>query len=250
MLPILLFETRSYLSNKMALFWTVAYPVAMLALLIALFDPGTDGGDVFSSYRFKTTVGLVSLTIISTALFGMGQALGEMREQRAMLPYLFLPTTVFSTVLAILCSRIIAVLLFSIAFLTGAFAVLGVEVDFSAIAALQVLASLVAASLFTFSLALPLLSVSRNATTIIALANVVNIYAIMSAGVFIPAEFIPGWGKVFITTSPFYYFNLGLQTAFQEGFGAIEWTVHGLCALSAVAIAYASAGGRLLVPKQ
>ncbi len=53
MFPILAFETRSYISNKMAIFWTVAYPIAMLSLLISIFDPGLATDDVFASYRFK-----------------------------------------------------------------------------------------------------------------------------------------------------------------------------------------------------
>lgn len=66
MTPILLFETRSYISNKHALFWTVAYPITMLALLIFIFDTGSVLSDnVFDSYRFRTIVGLLTLTIIN-----------------------------------------------------------------------------------------------------------------------------------------------------------------------------------------
>lgn len=249
MLPVLLFEMKSYLSNRMALFWMAVYPVAMLALLIVLFDPGLVHGDVFASYRFQTIVGLVALTIVSTALFGMGQALGERKVGRAMVPYLFLPTTIFSVVLAILFSRIIAVLLFSVAFLLGSFAVLGIEAGYSPVIALQVLATLSAYSLFSFAVVLPLVLVSSNATTIIALANVVNIYAIMSSGVFIPIAFLTGWSKLFITTSPFYYFNLGLQSSFQNGFGLIEWSVNLSAALFALALLYFTSTRRFLVPK-
>ena len=111
MLAIAKFELKSYLSNKMALFWTVGYPVAMLALLIAAFDPGIATDDPTESYRFRTTVGLVTLTIVSTALFGMGQAISEMRTQKAMIPYMFLPVTTFSVIMSVtrdmsgLCTR-------------------------------------------------------------------------------------------------------------------------------------------------
>lgn len=248
MLAIAKFELKSYLSNKMALFWTVGYPVAMLALLIAAFDPGIATDDPTESYRFRTTVGLVTLTIVSTALFGMGQAISEMRTQKAMIPYMFLPVTTSSVISAILLSRIVVILGFSLLFFVGAFWMLDVQLDVTAALVARVTAAVFAASFFSFAVVLPLLLVSKNATTVIALANVVNIYAVMSAGVFIPIEVMPDWSRLFITTSPFYTLNLGVRQAFDASPPAylLVGTV-GLVLVSAL-IVYLSSRRKLMVP--
>ena len=249
MFPILAFETRSYISNKMAIFWTVAYPIAMLSLLISIFDPGLATDDVFASYRFKTTVGLITLTIVSTALFGMGQAMSEMRAQRALIPYLFLPVSASTIIFAILFSRIIIIVGFSAGFFYGAFFILGVDINYTAIIVLQVFLSLLAASLFSFALVLPLLYISRNAATIIALANLVNIYALMSAGVFIPMEALPSWSKIFVISSPFYYLNIGLQASFEQDFGAFVLLTGAAISALGIGIVMILASNKLLVPK-
>ena len=220
----------------------------LLALLIAAFDPGIATDDPTESYRFRTTVGLVTLTIVSTALFGMGQAISEMRTQKAMIPYMFLPVTTFSVISAILLSRIVVILGFSLLFFVGAFWMLDVQLDVTAALVARVTAAVFAASFFSFAVVLPLLLVSKNATTVIALANVVNIYAVMSAGVFIPLEVMPDWSRLFITTSPFYTLNLGVRQAFDASPPAylLVGTV-GLVLVSAL-IVYLSSRRKLMVP--
>ncbi len=249
MKAIFLFELKSYITNRLALFWTVVYPVAMLALLIALFDRGNVSSEFHESYRFKTTVGIVMLTIVSTALFGMGQSMSDMRAKRALVPYILLPTTTVKVVLAILLSRIVAVFLFSLLFFLGAFWWLGVAVPLNVHTVLQVFVSITAASLFSFSLVLPLLAISKNTTTIIALANIVNIYALMSAGVFIPKEVLPSWSEIFVTSSPFSHLNTVLQAAFHQVFGGVMWGLNVLLLGAAAIIIKLASTRKLLVPK-
>lgn len=248
MRAIVAFELKSCLSNRMALFWTVAYPVAMLAFLVMVFDTGVPAADFTESYRFQTTVGLVSLTIASTALFGMGQALSEMRTHRALIPYLFLPATIFGVMWAILSSRIIVTFGFSLLFITGAFMVLGVRVPLHPLTVVQVVVSILAASLFCFAIMLPLVALSRNATTIIALANVLNIYALLSSGVFVPVRVLPDWAVGFVATSPFFWLNTGLQKAFVAGQGVEFWGTQAVLALVGLGVAWASSSRRIMVP--
>ena len=248
MLALIAFELKSYLSNRMAMFWTVAYPIVMLAFLVIIFDPGTPVATFTESYSFQTTVGLVSLAIASTALFGMGQAMSDMRKHRVLVPYLFVPQSVFSVVTAILLSRIIVIFGFSVVFIIGSFATLGVDAVVHPQVILQVTASILVASLFCFALVLPLIAVSKNATTIISLANVVNIYALLSSGVFIPLAVMPDWSVGFITTSPFYHLNAGLQAAFVPTTGLEFWLIHFGLAVLGLAIAYVSSNRRIMVP--
>ena len=248
MYSVLAFELKSFLSNRMALFWTVAYPIAMLVFLVSVFDPRLPVAEFYESYRFKTTVGLVSLTIVSTALFGMGQAMSDMRTHRALIPYMFLPGSTFRIVFSILLSRIIVVFGFSMIFIVGGFLIMGVEVEPSPITVLQVAVSLLVTSLFAFSLILPLIAVSKNATTIISLANILYIYALLSSGVFIPLEAMPDWSHAFITTSPFHYLNIGLQAAFRTVDIGWFWGLHIAMALAGLAIAYLVSTRRMMVP--
>lgn len=253
MFSLILFELKSYLSNRMAMFWTVAYPIAMLAFLVVIFDPGIPVASFTESYRFQTTIGLVSLTIASTALFGMGQAMSDMRTHRALIPYLFVPLSLFSVVSAILISRIIVIFGFSVVFIVCSFAVLGIAVLGINVhpdpkVMLQVCVAILVTSLFCFALVLPLIAASKNATTIISLANVFNIYALMSSGVFIPLSAMPEWSTKFITTSPFYHLNAGLQSAFVPTTSAKFWMIHISLAAIGVAIVYFSSHRRVMVP--
>ena len=248
MCALIIFELKSYLSNRMAMFWTVAYPIAMLAFLVMVFDTNASVSDFTESYRFQTTVGLVSLTIASTALFGMGQAMSDMRTHRALIPYMYLPSSIFGVVWAILASRIIVTFGFSFIFIVGAFAILDIEAPFQTAMAVQVVVSILVTSLFCFAIVLPLVALSKNATTIIALANILNIYALISSGVFVPVQVLPSWAVGFVTTSPFYYLNTGLQKAFIAGQGVDFWGVQALLALVGFGVVYASSSRRIMVP--
>ncbi len=248
MYAVLVFELKSYLSNRMALFWTVAYPIAMLIFLVMVFDPRTPIEVFYDSYKFKTTVGLVSLTIVSTALFGMGQAMSDMRTHRALVPYMFLPQSTFRIVFSILLSRIIVIFGFSVIFLIGAFVIMGLNVSISPIVGLQIAVSILVTSLFSFALVLPMIAVSKNATTIISLANILNIYALMTSGVFVPLAVMPTWSHVIVTSSPFYYLNVGLQNAFQSVDLMWFWGLHLAMAMAGIAITYLVSTRKMMVP--
>ena len=248
MYALINFELKSYLSNRMAMFWTVVYPVVMLAFLVMVFDTKEPVSAFTESYRFQTTVGLISLTIASTALFGMGQAISDMRTHRALVPYMFLPNSIFGVMWAILTSRIIITFGFSLIFIVSAFAILEIKVPFQAVMAMQVVVSILVTSLFCFAIVLPLVALSKNAATIIALANILNIYALISSGVFVPVQVLPKWAVGFVTTSPFYYLNTGLQKAFVAGQSVDFWGVQVLLALLGLGVAYASSSRRIMVP--
>ncbi|WP_120951564.1 ABC transporter permease [Helicobacter sp. L8] len=118
---ICILEFKSYITNRVALFWTLAYPILMLAFLIGVFE------HTYSpTYRFASTIGLVMLTLISTAIFGIAQALCDSRAFKALLFYMATPASYLEIALAIILSRLGIVLGFSALFIVGSFGVLGI----------------------------------------------------------------------------------------------------------------------------
>lgn len=230
------------------MFWIVAYPVAMLAFLVMVFDPNIPVTDFTESYRFRTVIGLVSLTIVSVAAFGMGQAMSDMRSQRVLISYMFLPSSIFGSICAILISRVIVIFGFSLVFILGAFFILDITVPFQVMTAVRVIVSILVASTFCFAIVLPLVAFSKNATTIIALANILNIYALLSSDVFIPLRVLPEWAVSFVTTSPFYYLNTSLQNSFVAGQGLEYWGIQVLLASIGLGVAYTFSTHRIMVP--
>ncbi len=73
-LSILKLEIKSYLTNTSALFWTFIYPILMLLLLIFVFSKNTT-----EIFYFNNIIGLMGLLIISSAIFGLTQAIASSR---------------------------------------------------------------------------------------------------------------------------------------------------------------------------
>ena len=205
-------ELIIYLSNVSALFWTLAYPILMLVLIIVLFDRGETVHSI-DGLRAKTVIGLMTLTIISTAIFGMAQTFCELRTHNCFIHYYLSGLNLFNITLSIISSRIIIILIYSLTYIYISFNILDISHNFSFLNLVSVLVALISACIFSFSLAIPLAYYCRNSQTMIAIANVLNLYAIMSSDVFIPLDMLPEWSAPFITTSPFYYLNEMMRQA-------------------------------------
>ncbi|GAA8923960.1 hypothetical protein HpSIM52_06880 [Helicobacter pylori] len=67
-------EIKSYFTNISALFWTFIYPILMLLLLIFVFSKNTT-----EIFYFNSIIGLMGLLIISSAIFGLTQAIASLR---------------------------------------------------------------------------------------------------------------------------------------------------------------------------
>lgn len=205
-------EIKSYVTNMSALFWTIFYPVTMLVFLIVLFDPG---GEESEGFRFVSVIGLTMLTLVSTAIFGLAQSIGENRSHNALLFYVASPYALFDVTLSLALSRVAIVLGFSVLFIYGSFFALGLEDMPTPVAVLTGLVALTMASMFCFGMALVLARFCRNTQSMLAIANILNLYALMSSNVFIPLEALPDWSTGFIATSPFYHLNGMLIAAFS-----------------------------------
>ncbi|GAA7055935.1 hypothetical protein HpCHN10_08190 [Helicobacter pylori] len=74
-LSILKLEIKSYLTNTSTLFWTFIYPILMLLLLVFIFSKNTT-----EIFYFNSIIGLMGLLIISSAIFGLTQAIASLRN--------------------------------------------------------------------------------------------------------------------------------------------------------------------------
>ncbi|MCQ2953224.1 ABC transporter permease, partial [Helicobacter pylori] len=99
-LSILKLEIKSYLTNTSALFWTFIYPILMLLLLIFVFSKNTT-----EIFYFNNIIGLMGLLIISSAIFGLTQAITSSRSHNIFLFYMLSPATFKQITLALIASR-------------------------------------------------------------------------------------------------------------------------------------------------
>ncbi|ENA1860316.1 ABC transporter permease, partial [Aeromonas salmonicida] len=160
-------------------------------------------------------IGLTMLTLISMAIYGLAQALGDSRAHNALLFYAIAPMSYIDIAMAIVLSRMAIIIGFSILFITLSLFVLDLGHILSLKMFLLGIIALSLASMFCFGLALIITRYCQNNQTMMAIANIVNIYALMSSNVFVPLSALPNWSTAFITTSPFFHFNNMLLGAFS-----------------------------------
>ncbi len=115
-LSILKLEIKSYLTNTSALFWTFIYPILMLLLLIFVFSKNTT-----EIFYFNNIIGLMGLLIISSAIFGLTQAITSSRSHNIFLFYMLSPATFKQITLALIASRLIVVILYAFILLFSLF---------------------------------------------------------------------------------------------------------------------------------
>ncbi len=100
-LSILKLEIKSYFTNTSALFWTFIYPILMLLLLVFIFSKNTT-----EIFYFNSIIGLMGLLIISSAIFGLTQAIASSRSHNVFLFYALSPATFKQITLALHCFKI------------------------------------------------------------------------------------------------------------------------------------------------
>lgn len=67
-------QLTSIIATTSVLFWTFIYPILMLLLLIFVFSKNTT-----EIFYFNNIIGLMGLLIISSAIFGLTQAITSLR---------------------------------------------------------------------------------------------------------------------------------------------------------------------------
>lgn len=212
------FEIKAYLSVPVALFWTLAYPFAMLFVLLAFFDDGSAQMVGLEGYRFGLITGMLSLTIASTAIFGFAQALSEMKTNRSLMILVTLPIPRYQSLLAIIMSRVVIITVFALLYVPLSFLYARPEVPINAQNMIMLFVTTGAFSFLSYTVSLPALYMAKKTSTVIALANIINIYAIITSDAFFPISILPVWVKPFILTSPFYYLTEAIRLSFTDEF--------------------------------
>ncbi len=157
----------------------------------------------------------MGLLIISSAIFGLTQAITSSRSHNILLFYMLSPATFKQITLALIASRLIVVILYAFIFIVLSFYVLNITTILNFKALILGFISIFSSSLFCFCLAIFVAKIFQNEQSILGFANIINLYALMSCNVFVPLEYLPNIGQLFIKTSIFYYLNQLLLKSFQ-----------------------------------
>ena len=205
-------EAKSYLMNPVAIFWTFLYPFLILGFLIFAFDSGDAESQHLDGFRFNAVTGILAITVVSTALFGFGQALSEMRARKALLPYQVVPVSIFGVCLALILSRTVILVTFGVFFVYVTAGLLGIPFEYTAATLTHMVAGIAIASYFSLSVSLLVLLFIRRTTTFISFSNIINLYVILTADAFIPLNAFPDWSRWIVLSSPFYYLTDMIRT--------------------------------------
>ncbi|GAA8259562.1 hypothetical protein HpBT157_15170 [Helicobacter pylori] len=244
-LSILKLEIKSYLTNTSALFWTFIYPILMLLLLIFVFSKNTT-----EIFYFNSIIGLMGLLIISSAIFGLTQAITSSRSHNIFLFYMLSPATFKQITLALIASRLIVVILYAFIFIVLSFYALNIITILNFKALILGFVSVFSSALFCFCLAIFVARIFQNEQSILGFCNIINLYALMSCNIFVPLEYLPNIGQLFIKTSIFYYLNQLLIKAFQGIDTILVLATSTFFIIGGIILFLLSANRMLLTPKE
>ncbi len=244
-LSILKLEIKSYITNTSALFWTFIYPVLMLLLLIFIFPQNNT-----EAFYFNSIIGLMGLLVISSAIFGITQAIASSRSHNIFLFYALSPATFKQITLALIASRLIIVVVYIFIFICISFYALNIIGLLNFKTFIFGFISVFSSSLFCFSLAIFVARVFQNEQSILGFANIINLYAVMSCNVFVSLDYLSGIGQLFIKTSVFYQLNQLLLKAFQGIDTIVVLSTSALFIVGSIALFLLSANRMLLMPRE
>ncbi|MGL2858404.1 ABC transporter permease [Helicobacter pylori] len=242
-LSILKLEIKSYFTNTSALFWTFIYPILMLLLLVFVFSKNTT-----EIFYFNNIIGLMGLLIISSAIFGLIQAIASSRSHNIFLFYMLSPATFKQITLALIASRLIVVIAFI--FIVLSFYALNIITILNFKALILGFVSVFSSALFCFCLAIFVARIFQNEQSILGFCNIINLYALMSCNVFVPLEYLPNIGQLFIKTSIFYYLNQLLIKAFQGIDTILVLATSTFFIIGGITLFLLSANRMLLIPRE
>ncbi|WRA18286.1 ABC transporter permease [Helicobacter pylori] len=244
-LSILKLEIKSYFTNTSALFWTFIYPILMLLLLVFVFSKNTT--EVF---YFNSIIGLMGLLIISSAIFGLTQAIASSRSHNVFLFYALLPATFKQIILAFIASRLIVVIIYTFVFICTSFYAFNIIDLLNFKTLIFGFISIFSSSLFCFCFAIFVAKIFQNEQSILGFANIINLYAVMSCNVFVSLDYLPSIGQLFIKTSVFYQLNQLLLKSFQGIDPILILITSTLFIVCGITLFLLSANRMLLIPRE
>ncbi|EJC09653.1 putative membrane protein [Helicobacter pylori Hp P-11b] len=110
--------------------------------------------------------------------------------------------------------------------------------------------SVFSSALFCFCLAIFVARIFQNEQSILGFCNIINLYVLMSCNVFVPLEYLPNIGQLFIKTSIFYYLNQLLIKAFQGIDTVLVLATSTFFIIGGIILFLLSANRMLLTPKE
>lgn len=192
----------------------------------------------------------MGLLIISSAIFGLTQAITSSRSHNIFLFYMLSPATFKQITLALIASRLIVVILYAFIFIVLSFYALNIITILNFKALILGFVSVFLSTLFCFCLAIFVARIFQNEQSILGFCNIINLYALMSCNVFVPLEYLPNIGQLFIKTSIFYYLNQLLIKAFQGIDTILVLATSTFFIIGGIILFLLSANRMLLTPKE
>ncbi len=160
------------------------------------------------------------------------------------------PATFKQITLALIASRLIVVIIYAFIFIVLSFYAFNIIALLNFKTLIFGFISIFSSSLFCFCLAIFVAKIFQNEQSILGFANIINLYAVMSCNVFVPLEYLPNIGQLFIKTSIFYYLNQLLIKAFQGIDTILVLATSTFFIIGGIILFLLSANRMLLTPKE
>ena len=200
-------ETRAYLRNQAAIFWTFVYPLMLFFILISIF-----GGDNNDSYLYFLIVGLAALTVVSTALFGFSSVLVEMRSTGSFKMLQIFPIRRFEFLMAFTLSRVLLLTTYCLLFIYILAVAYGLQLPIRIQTVLSVATMILLGSIAFMAVGLIIAGTITKPATAAAIINLINVPVIFLSDLFIPVSVMPETVRAVATLSPVYMFVNDLRS--------------------------------------
>lgn len=210
-------DGANYLRDRLAVFWTIFYPIIMLAVLMVIFG----NANSIESARYFIS-GLAALNVISVILFGFTGQLIEMRASGALRMFYVLPMKKSSFIGGYILSRVTLTLGFSLIFIAAGYIALNVPMQLNMSFFFKLILCLLIGTAMSVAFGLMLALLIDRTTTGSAVINIINIPIMFLSDFFIPMSLMPKFVQDGAHFSPFYHFVTSLRSILNEGATALE----------------------------
>lgn len=215
-------ETKSYLRDRTALFWTFIYPVLLLVILDYMFNGNASSAAEKSKYSAFLISGMASMAIVTTALFGFAVMLVSLRHEGKLKLYEVLPIKKVSYLIGFALSRILVMVIFALLFVVLADIFYGSTLQFTVKSVLNFVFLTLIGSFSFISVGFVLVSFISKPTTATALINIISIPILFLSDLFIPINLLPDYIQSVAVQSPVYIFTDASRSILNDGASFID----------------------------
>jgi len=178
--------------SKIALFWSFAYPAAMLLLMLSVFGGINKAGANINDPRLLTATGVLVITIMSGGIFALATVLSADFATGVYDRLKITDLKPFEVILALMLRQLLIIIMGAILVLAGAKFIFSVTPrgDFASLLLLTTIGSV----LFC-SIGILVANLCTRPATAAAVANVIFLVMMFLSGSTFPKTFFPGWLK-------------------------------------------------------